>query len=92
MASFVASKLFFGGTGGKLFAPSRSGEYDGSLSFVKSLSCDDLWAQSDELREYADNRLDMDDCRFVALDFVWGPTLAGGVGNCATGFRGMGPA
>lgn len=56
---------------------------------MKSLSCEA--PQSDELREYADNRLDIDDLRFIAFDLV-SPVVAGGVGNCATGFRAMGPA
>jgi hypothetical protein len=84
--------LVFVDTGGILSIPSRSGEYDGSLSFVKSLSCEDFWAESDELYEYADNRLDMDDIRFISFGLVLAPGPAGGVISCPTGFRVIDPA
>lgn len=58
---------------------------DGSLSLDTSLSWEDLGAESAELLEYADRRLEIEDMRFIC--FGVGATGCGGAAaGLLTGF------
>lgn len=54
---------------------------------MKTLPCDDLWTESDEVFEYADRRLDMEETRFIFFDLA-AADGAGFAGN-PTGFLGI---
>ncbi|KAH8199649.1 hypothetical protein TruAng_006179 [Truncatella angustata] len=77
---------------------SLSGEREATLPLVTELPCEDLCTESEEVFEYADNRLEMEETRFsffASAISVWAGWAGGGgndptAGGDPTAFLGIG--